>query len=100
MEDPAGDVGQEITHPDTLADHLAGANKHLYQAIRSGAQIDEAAMSQMRVFAELIASLGETGAPQNPTDIEQPGGPASPAAPGFPAVNAGPPGLLPMGGMQ
>jgi len=83
----------EITIPDTLADSLANANKHLRETMNSGLPVDDNAVSQMRVFSQMIDALGQSAPPTSP--IGPPGGPGlSQAGPGgLPA--AGPPGSLP-----
>ena len=91
--------GNEITIPDTLADSLANANKHLRDAIQSGYPLPEDAVAQLRVFAQLIDSAQSEAGLQPPTDL--PGGPGFPVVPGAPQqAAAGPPGFPPMPGMM
>lgn len=94
---PGENSGGEVTIPDTLADSLANANKHLRMTLRTGAPIDDDAAAQLRVFAQLIESAQEGPPPQSP--VELPGGLGPPAVPGMPnQAAAGLPGLPGMSG--
>jgi hypothetical protein len=92
-ETPVGGGG-DITIPDTLADSLANAAKHMRSMLEGDMPMPREAVPELQVFGQLLAALGERdqGAAQGP-----PGGPGGlpQAGPGAsaPAQAPGPPGL-------